>query len=286
MFIKSLSNIDRSGITSESFGSVIPIERYHIQNSNGTLASIVPDSQLCGLAPRPHLSAFRGSNGVALQSSCTWTVWRRHTPFDSTVRSDGVGGARQIQGILSEHWPDPIFGACENCGQSIGLIISSIREKNRVSKLLYDFFPNLPLLFLNTPEMLYGGAIPHLIRQCAQMGSAAPDRSNNPCPMTVKRGILSEHWPDPIFGACENCGQSIGLIISSIREKNRVMFWLVLFTTALLFSVSSAGEKIGVSAEGDTPIMEFSDASFQEVANDVNIDFGEAPEVEIDITNK
>eukprot|EP00116_Pleurobrachia_bachei_P015130 sb/3475392/ len=26
--------------------------------------------------------------------------------------------------------------------------------------------------------------------------------------------LLSEHWPDPILGACENCGQSIGLTVA------------------------------------------------------------------------
>lgn len=30
--IKSLSNIEKSGVTAESFSSVIPIERFHIQN--------------------------------------------------------------------------------------------------------------------------------------------------------------------------------------------------------------------------------------------------------------
>ena len=43
--IKSLSNIDKSGVTAESFSNVIPIEKFHIQNSNGTLQPIVPGGQ-------------------------------------------------------------------------------------------------------------------------------------------------------------------------------------------------------------------------------------------------
>ncbi|KAL5252247.1 hypothetical protein ACHWQZ_G015137 [Mnemiopsis leidyi] len=43
--IKSLSNIDKSGVTAESFRNVIPIEKFHIQNSNGTLQPIVPGGQ-------------------------------------------------------------------------------------------------------------------------------------------------------------------------------------------------------------------------------------------------
>ena len=43
--IKSLSAIDKSGVTAETFSEVIPIERFHIQNSNGTLQPIVPGGE-------------------------------------------------------------------------------------------------------------------------------------------------------------------------------------------------------------------------------------------------
>ena len=43
--IKSLSNIDKSGVNAESFSNVIPIEKFHIQNSNGTLQPIVPGGE-------------------------------------------------------------------------------------------------------------------------------------------------------------------------------------------------------------------------------------------------
>lgn len=43
--IKSLSNIDKSGVSAETFSNVIPIEKFHIQNSNGTLQPILPGGE-------------------------------------------------------------------------------------------------------------------------------------------------------------------------------------------------------------------------------------------------
>jgi len=40
--VKGLSNIDKSGVTEDTFTNVIPIEKFHIQSSNGTLEPIVP----------------------------------------------------------------------------------------------------------------------------------------------------------------------------------------------------------------------------------------------------
>ena len=43
--IKSLSTIDKSGVTAQTFSEVIPIERFQIQNSYGAVQSIVPGGE-------------------------------------------------------------------------------------------------------------------------------------------------------------------------------------------------------------------------------------------------
>eukprot|EP00116_Pleurobrachia_bachei_P001920 sb/3462182/ len=100
--------------------------------------------------------------------------------YPSPVRSHGQAAVPLVQQGVVMHHLHPrtmmLLGILKTTKTSVGAF-SQISARTVVRALAWHVVvEHIVSLFI--PATLYGGATPHLIRQCAQMGSAAPDSSH------------------------------------------------------------------------------------------------------------
>eukprot|EP00116_Pleurobrachia_bachei_P004481 sb/3464743/ len=122
-----------------------PVCEIYLGRCATSISLRLPCSQI--RAPFPNL-LYRDARGNFARLRNKESVWRRHTPFDSQVRSDDMVSRRHtcqtrpgpalIMILISapEHWPDPILSR-ENCGQSIVVGLTDELRGNAVKLVIF-----------------------------------------------------------------------------------------------------------------------------------------------------